>query len=464
MIDLGAPSGPRVYTVAAISAELKRLLVTQFPDVRVSGEISNCSHARSGHWYFTLKDEQAEISCVCFRQDARYLKTVPRDGNAVVAGGRISVFEKKGKYQLYVDSLQPLGTGALQQEFDRLKARLAAEGLFDEQRKRPLPQFPKCIGIVTSPTGAVIADILRVLERRHPGLHIRLYPTAVQGAGAAEQIAEGIRFFSEQPWADVVIVGRGGGPLEDLWAFNEEVVARAIAASRVPVVAAVGHQTDFTIADFVADLRAPTPSAAAELVVPEAAALIEGLFEIQDRLARAMQARLSRLKARVLESSLHRAARSVEHRVGVAGQRLDDAFDRLRNAQEGRLDRANSRLEKVQRGLARLDLRVHVVRQSKHLGEISQRLWPALRRSLDRWTYRLDSVHARLVALSPVAILERGYAIVQNEAGAAVREAGQVAIGDPLAVRLARGETRRESRDGNRRGRGFSQAARSRHR
>lgn len=429
----------RVYSVTSLTATLKKLLAGSFPDVKVKGEVSNTLHARSGHWYFTLKDGKAEISCVCFRQDAAYLRAEPQDGLAVVARGRISVYEKKGAYQLYVNALEPLGTGALQEQFERLKALLSDEGLFDEERKRPLPPLPRKIGIVTSPSGAVIADMLRILERRHRGLHIRLFPVAVQGQGAAKQIAEGLRHFSDRPWADVVIVGRGGGSLEDLWAFNEEVVARAIAASAVPVVSAVGHQTDYTIADFVADLRAPTPSAAAELVVPEAEAILQKVADSEGRLGRAMQARLAKLKALVLESGLHRAARNVAHRVGQAGQRLDEALQRLHEAERARLNVARSRFEKAERRLAGMDLRVSLARQSQRLGELTQRLIPAMRRVLERRSHSLESLQVRLRGLSPVAILERGYAIVQDADGAAVRSAGQVETGDPLAVRLHKG-------------------------
>lgn len=432
-------SRPRVYSVTSLTEALKSLLAGNFPDVRVQGEVSNALNARSGHWYFTLKDERAEISCVCFRQDAAYLRAKPQDGLSMVARGRISVYEKKGAYQLYVNALELLGTGALQEQFERLKARLSAEGLFDEGRKRPLPPLPRRIGIVTSQSGAVIADMLKVLERRHRGLHVRLFPVAVQGQGAAGQIAEGLRYFSERPWADVVIVGRGGGSLEDLWAFNEEIVARAIAASAVPVVSAVGHQTDYTIADFVADLRAPTPSAAAELVVPEAEAILQKLVDSEGRLARAMQARLARLKALVLESGLHRAARTVEHRVGQAGQSLDEALQRLHEAERKRLSVARSRLEKAERRLAGMDLRVSLARQSQRLGELTQRLFPAMRRVLERRSHSLDSLQVRLQGLSPVAILERGYAIVQDADGVVIRGAGQVEIGDPLAVRLHNG-------------------------
>ncbi len=431
---------PQTFTVAELSSEIKKLLAGQFPDVRVKGEITNCKQWRSGHWYFTLKDEKAQLSCVCFRGRARLLTTLPEHGLAVVAHGSIGVYEGRGVYQLVVDWIEPLGTGALQARFERLKAKLKAEGLFDTDRKRPLPRLPRRIGLVTSPTGAVIADMLKVLERRHPGLHIRLYPTLVQGASAAPRIAEGIRHFGGGDWAEVTIAGRGGGSLEDLWPFNEEVVARAIAASSVPVISAVGHETDYTIADFVADLRAPTPSAAAELVVPEAAALLEGLGEARARLDRAMMARLSRLEARVLESSLHRVARNVEHRLGTEGQRLDDLGGRMRDAQRGRLAKLRELLEVGDRKLARLDVRVKLARHAARLAELSQRVVPAMRAMLRQRGHRLELLEGRIQSLSPVAILERGYAIVRTPQGSIVRRVGEVELGDTVAVRLHDGE------------------------
>ena len=233
----------------------------------MTGEVSNLRAAGSGHLYFTLKDETAQIRAVCFRNQARYLKFKPQDGLAVIARGRLSVYEARGEYQLYVEFLEPAGLGALQLAFEQLKQKLAAEGLFDPARKKPLPVLPRVIGVVTSPTGAVIRDILRVLHRRFRNINVLIYPVKVQGEGAAQEIAQGIEYFNRNAPVDVMIVARGGGSLEDLWAFNEDVVARAIAASNIPVISAVGHETDFTIADFVADLRAPTPSAAAELVV-----------------------------------------------------------------------------------------------------------------------------------------------------------------------------------------------------
>ena len=436
-LQFGPPQ--RVYTVGEFTAELKGLLQDQYPDVKIIGEISNARRYPSGHWYFTLKDSEAQISCVCFRRDARYLRTKPKDGLAVVARGRVDIYGRQGKYQLYVEALEPQGLGALHLEFERLKAKLQKEGLFDQERKRPLPAVPQRIGIVTSRKGAVIADMIRIMERRFPGLWIRLYPVRVQGLGAAGQIAAGIRFFSEGRWAEILVVGRGGGSLEDLWAFNEETVARAIAASAIPVVSAVGHQTDFTIADFVADLRAATPSAAAELAVPEASGLMLACRDAEERAAKAMRLRLARLRTRVLETSLERAARTVEGRISDAWQAVDAAAANLNRIQESRVRRAGRRLERTDRRLAALDLRVRLARQSERLGSVSQRLLPAMRKLLDRRASQLASLGGSLRALSPVAILERGYAIVQTPSGSAVRETSQVARGDLLAVRLHRG-------------------------
>src|SRR5712691_10612764 len=252
----------RVVTVSELNAAIRGLLDREFFDVWVSGEISGVKIAGSGHYYFTLKDAESQLRCVCFRSTARFLKFKPQDGAAVLARGRIDVYEARGEYQLQVEALELEGHGALQFAFEQLKKKLAAEGLFEQARKRPLPRFPARIGIVTSPRGAVISDMVKILTARLPGLHIRLFPALVQGAGSVEEVCRGIDYFSRTRWADLVIVGRGGGSLEDLWTFNEEAVARAIAGCRVPVVSAVGHETDFTIADFVADLRAPTPSAA----------------------------------------------------------------------------------------------------------------------------------------------------------------------------------------------------------
>src|SRR5262249_36259077 len=265
------------------------VLDQEFRDVRVTGEISGLKLAASGHYYFTLKERESQIKAVAFRSAHRYWKFKPQDGMAVLARGRVDGYEGRGEYQLLVEMLEPQGAGALQLAFEALKKKLAAEGLFDAERKRPLPRFPRRIGIVTSPRGAAIADLVQILTRRFPGLHIRLYPALVQGEGSVEDICRGLEYFSRTKWADLIIVGRGGGSLEDLWTFNEEAVARAIARSSMPVVSAVGHETDVTIADFVADLRAPTPSAAAEMVVPAREEVIERIWVMRGKAVQAFR-------------------------------------------------------------------------------------------------------------------------------------------------------------------------------
>ena len=451
-----------VLTVSALTAEIREKIEGSFQNVRVCGEISNARKYRSGHWYFTLKDEEAQIACVCFRGHARYLRVQPEDGLEVIARGRVGVYPKQGQYQLYVEALEPQGLGALQERFERLKARLQEEGLFDSERKRPLPPLPRRIGIVTSPTGAVIADMLHVLGRRFPGLHVRLFPVRVQGDGSVDEIVEGIRYFSRSGWPEVLIVGRGGGSLEDLWSFNEEAVARAISECSVPVVSAVGHETDVTIADFVADRRAPTPSAAAELVVPEAAAVRQQAMDSESRASKAIRYRLARLGNRLLQTGIDSAAIRMSRRIGNAGQLLDDAEQALRAGQARRLRSARERLELVERALGRQDLRLQLARRSEHLGtlaarlpqallgilrprasrlaQLSLRLPPAQRSALDGKSSRLAQAAGRLDSLSPLSVLERGYSIVRAADGTAVRDSSEVALGDPLSVWLRRGK------------------------
>ena len=437
--QLDFTSERRIYSVADLTAVVRELLEGAFPDAWVSGEISNARRAPSGHWYFTLKDDRAQLRCVCFRQDALYLKIKPRDGIAVIARGRVGVYEARGEYQLYVEVIEPQGVGALQLTFERLKKKLAAEGLFDAERKRGLPKAPTRIGIVTSPAGAAVADLVRVIERRFPAANIRLYPARVQGDEAAADVARGIRYFSENPWAQVVIAARGGGSLEDLWAFNEEEVARAIAACSTPVISAVGHQTDFTIADFAADVRAPTPSAAAELAVPDIQGIFQTLSGLEQRGSRALRYRIATLGRRMLEAGLERGAASVRRRLAESRQRLDDAERTLRSAAAARLHTARERLAAQDRKLAARDLRVGLARQRQRLESLAQRPAPLQLRRLERLAARLAALDGSLGALSPLAILERGYAIVRTEAGELVRDNRQAAPGDRLSVRLHRG-------------------------
>jgi exodeoxyribonuclease VII large subunit len=416
-LELGWEPERRLYTVRSLTAEMRGLLAGRFDDIWVAGEISGAKLAASGHYYFTLKDQEAQLRCVCYRQVARYLKFKPQDGVQALARGRIDVYEARGEYQLLVEALEPQGAGALQLAFEQLKKKLAAEGLFEAARKRPLPRIPRRIGIVTSPTGAVIRDLLNILGRRFPGLHIRLYPAQVQGAGSIEQVVAAIEYFSRSGWPEVVIVARGGGSLEDLWTFNEEAVARAIAGCAVPVVSAIGHETDFTIADFVADLRAPTPSAAAELVVPTRASLLEQLAASRGKLEQALRYKLSRAALGLERQGLGRLTAAIRRALGRAMQRVDERDERRRGFDPRlRLAAAHRRLDAAGAGAGRLI---------------------ALR--LARAGARLDEFDAHLRQLSPLAVLERGYALVEDAQGKLVRAAAEAPAGSDIGVRLARG-------------------------
>lgn len=441
----------RIYSVGEITAVIRDALEAQFADVWVEGEISNCRQASSGIYYFTLKDAEAQLRCVLFRQAARYLKFKPEDGLAALARGRIGVYEARGEYQLSVEHLEPRGAGALQLAFEQLKKKLAAEGLFDAARKRPLPVFPRRIGLVTSPGGAAIRDILHILERRFRGLHILLYPVRVQGEGAADEICEAIRYFSRTAskahTIDLMIVARGGGSLEDLWPFNEEQVARAIAASPVPVISAVGHETDFTIADFVADLRAPTPSAAAELAIRKRADFVDAVANFQDRLGRALRYRLSLLVRQLGESGAERAAELLRRRLDRSGQRVDELEHRFRETLRRRLLDAERRLRALDMRLRALDPRRQLAARRLRLSELQLRFDPLMRVRLARFSGRLESLSAQLGQLSPLRVLERGYAIVQDESGKLVRRSADTSAGQSLRVRLHEGRLRVDIRE-----------------
>lgn len=431
--------GPRVYTVSELTEAIRGLLGTEFRDVWVAGEISNTKLAPSGHYYFTLKDAEAQLACVCFRMSARLLRFKPQDGIEVLARGQIDVYPPRGGYQLLVEVLEPRGYGALQLAFEQLKKRLQEEGLFDPARKRSLPLLPRRIGIVTSPVGAVIRDMVNILSRRLPGVHIRLYPALVQGEGAARSIVEGIDYFSKSRWPDVVIVGRGGGSLEELWAFNEEAVARAIAASEVPVISAVGHETDFTIADFVADLRAPTPSAAAELVAPERRELLARVDQAQRKLEQALRYRLARARAELHEKGVERAAGIVRRAVGLLFQRLDELDYRLRDTMRWRLERERRRLVALEARLRARDPRHQLSQVRRRLERLVAVLTERVRLRLAASRNRFDRLAAQLDQLSPLRILERGYAIVADPAGRIIRDAREAPPGAELDVRLHRG-------------------------
>ncbi len=386
-------SQSHILTVTQLTHQIKDLLEGTFPDVWVVGEISNLTAPQSGHIYFTLKDEQTQVRAVLFRSSQRHLKFTLQHGMSVICRGRVSLYEPRGEYQVIVEYIEPKGVGALQKAYEELKARLEREGLFDLERKRPLPVLPRRIGVVTSPTGAAIRDILRVIRRRHPRVEILIYPVPVQGPEAAPAIAQAIAYFNRERNVDVMIVGRGGGSLEDLWAFNEEVVARAIFSSGIPVISAVGHETDFTIADFVADLRAPTPSAAAEMVVES-------------------------------EEHLRAAVHGLRSRLGLA----------LR----GDLDQARSRLEHAVRLLG--DPRKRTQEYGQRIDELQGRLAYGLRNVLRHGRAHLGSMTAALDHLNPLAILSRGYSVTRREpAGTIIRDAGTVRPGDKIRTQVFKG-------------------------
>jgi exodeoxyribonuclease VII large subunit len=432
------PPRRRFLTVTEFTNLLRGIFEDRFSDVFIAGEISGTKNPPSGHIYFTLKDANAELSCVVYKSGLRFLRFKPRDGVAVIARGRIDAYG--GRYQLVVETLEPQGHGALQFAFEQLKKKLAAEGLFEQARKRPLPAIPRRIGIVTSSAGAVIQDMLRIFERRFNGLHIRVYPALVQGEGSIEQVCRGLNYFSESGWADIVIVARGGGSLEDLWTFNEEAVARAIAASTVPVISAIGHETDVTISDFVADLRAPTPSAAAELAIPTQERLVEQISTARNKIAQAMRYRLAQLSRRLHQRGTDRAALVLRSRVGRGQQKLDESGFRMREAWRAMIENRRRRVQLLASRVQQRDVRLQLGEMHRRLERLSAQLRQAIERRLRRLRGRLDPAAAHLSQLSPLKILERGYAIVQNEAGELVKSPDGAPGGSQIQVRLADGK------------------------
>jgi exodeoxyribonuclease VII large subunit len=428
----------RIFSVSELNAAIRAVLDAEFQEVWVSGEISGLKLAASGHYYFTLKDAESQVRCVAFRSSHRYWKFKPRDGLAVLARGRLDVYEARGEYQLQVEMVEPQGLGALQLAFEQLKRKLTLEGLFAPDRKRALPRFPRRIGIVTSPRGAAIGDMVQILSRRFPGLHIRLYPALVQGEGAVEEVCRGIDYFSRSGWAELVIVGRGGGSLEDLWTFNEEAVARAIAACSIPVVSAVGHETDVTIADFVADLRAPTPSAAAELVVPTREDLFERIAAARAKSTQALRYRLAMLERRLRQQGIERALNVLHRRVGRGLQRIDEQEFRLRERIRAATDARERARRILETRLKRFDMSLRLATGRRRLETATVTAGQCIRLSLTRRRGRLDRLDAKLSQLSPLRILERGYAIVSNEAGV-VKDSAAAPGGSQIHVRLAKG-------------------------
>jgi exodeoxyribonuclease VII large subunit len=433
----------KIWRVSELNRAAGELLEEAFPRIWVEGEISNWKLYSSGHAYFSLKDDGGQLAAVLFRAAAKRFSFEPRDGLAALACGRVSIYGPRGQYQLIVEELEPRGKGALQLAFEQLKEKLQKEGLFDAARKRRLPALPRTVGVVTSPTGAVIRDILNVLGRRFAGVRVLLNPVRVQGEGAAAEIAAAIAELNRRGDVDVMIVGRGGGSLEDLWAFNEEEVARAIAASAVPVISAVGHETDFTIADFVADLRAPTPSAAAELVVESKAALQERVAAQERRLRTACRARLQRARHRLDALAVRRMIGDRRRHLRDLAQEVDGLEAALRRAGADRLAKRRRELSRLGEALAHRSPRARWGLIRARLGPAVARLGAAGARAITDRRASVAAASETLEALSPLGVLARGYSICRRLPGLEiVKDAALVAVGSEVEVKLHRGELR----------------------
>jgi exodeoxyribonuclease VII large subunit len=430
----------RIWPVRQLVALVRELVEQQYGDVWVEGEISNFRPAPSGHVYFTLKDADAQLPIVLFRRQAMLLRFRPEDGLHVLVRGRVSVYEQRGQMQLVAETMEPVGAGSLQLAFEQLKERLKAEGLFDADRKIPLPAFPRTVGIVTSPTGAVIRDFLNIVARRHSGLNVLVFPVSVQGDSAPAEIESAIGELNTSSLVDVIVLARGGGSLEDLAAFNSERVARAIASSRLPVVSAVGHETDFTIADFAADLRAPTPSAAAELITEAQHKIAEHLANQSHRLDRAIRFQLLQARQRLTRSA---AADRAESRISTLihrqAQRLDDLVFRAEAAVGGQLRQRQRHAADLTAAVLRHDPRQALAQAREQLITCRTHLYHSMERLLHTSGSTLGALDARLHSLSPLAVLDRGYALVLDAAGSLVRSSAQLTHGDLLTTRLADG-------------------------
>jgi exodeoxyribonuclease VII large subunit len=441
-VGLGVRRTQRVHTVSELAARIKGVLEGEVGAVWVAGELSGCKRTGPGHLWFCLKDDAAQLDGVMFRREASALAFEPVDGTDVVVFGRISLWPERGRLQLYATHMEPMGLGALRLAFEQLKARLHAEGLFDEARKRALPRVPRTIGIVTALHGAAIHDMLRILRDRWPAARVVVRPVRVQGQGAAHDIAAGIADVQAVPGLDVVIVGRGGGSLEDLWAFNEEPVARAIVACRVPVVSAVGHEIDVTIADFAADVRAATPTAAAALVVPDRRAFASEVARAIERLRDGLVRRQRAVAVGV--EGLRRRLGDPRRRVAETGVRLADLETRARRALVRRTVWERRELRRLAAGLGRHEPRAVLAAERARLSRDGERLRRTIERHVHGARARLQREAARLDAFSPLACLERGYAIVRRDDAtqAVVRDATTIAPGEAVRIVLARGRAR----------------------
>ncbi|MFV8571182.1 exodeoxyribonuclease VII large subunit [Marinobacter sp. SBS5] len=428
---------PHALSVSELNRQVRRLLETSFMQAWVEGEISGLSRPSSGHWYFSLKDQNCQIRCAMFRGANQRIRTLPREGDQIRIRGKVTLYENRGDFQIIVEHLEPAGLGALQQAFEALKAKLQAEGLFEPTRKKTLPATPRHIGVVTSPTGAAIHDILTVLARRCPAIPVTLYPTAVQGKAATSEIVNAIARAQQHNVADVLIIGRGGGSLEDLWCFNEEAVARAIANCPIPTVSAVGHEVDVTIADFVADLRAPTPSAAAEKISPDQQDWLRRLNDQQVRLGHSAQRLFKRLENQLghLSARLRDPRRELQDKA----QRMDELDMRLNKAMRQKLEQQSLATSHFALRLETQSPRKLITSTSEQLARLNERMQAAIQHNLRKQQDKLQLQAQTLNVVSPLATLGRGYAIVKNEAGDIVRDASQLSKGQTIQAQLGQG-------------------------
>ncbi|MCH8500021.1 MAG: exodeoxyribonuclease VII large subunit [Marinobacter sp.] len=430
--------GPRALSVSELNSQARHLLEVSFMQVWVEGELSSFSRPASGHWYFSLKDNRAQVRCAMFRGFNQRVRQTPKDGDKVRIRGKVTLYEGRGDFQIMVEHMEPAGVGDLQQAFEALKAKLQQEGLFDPARKRTLPALPKHIGVVTSPTGAAIHDILTVLKRRFPAIPVTLYPTAVQGDAASAEIVRAIALAERHGKADVLIVGRGGGSLEDLWCFNHESVARAIAQCSIPVVSAVGHEVDFTIADFVADLRAPTPSAAAEKLSPDQQDWLRRLTELQQAMARSVHRQCQRNQTAL--SHLQQRLRDPRRQLLDTSQKLDEMEARLTHAIKQRQQRLATQFSHLESRLQHQSPARALAQRQQQLSQLAARLESHAHRILPPRQERLAYLAQNLQAVSPLATLGRGYAIISSQDQAVVKDASTLKPGDAIAARLGKGQ------------------------
>ncbi len=434
-----SPQSPSIYTVSRLNQTVRLLLEQEIGQVWISGEISNFTQPASGHWYFTLKDNTAQVRCAMFRNSNRRVTFRPQHGQQVLVRASITLYEPRGDYQIIVESMQPAGEGLLQQKYEQLKATLSAEGLFDQQYKQPLPSPAHCVGVITSKTGAALHDILHVLKRRDPSLPVIIYPTAVQGDDAPGQIVRAIQLANARQECDVLIVGRGGGSLEDLWSFNDERVARAIFASQIPVVSAVGHETDVTIADFVADLRAPTPSAAAEVVSRNQLELLRQMQNGQQRLEMAMDYFLVNRTRRFTQ--LHHRLQQQHPQLRLARQQtvLERLRQRMNLAVDSQLKRAVQRQQRTTQRLNQHNPQPRIWRAQTRIQQLEYRLAENLRAQLSSTRERFGKAVTHLEAVSPLSTLARGYSVTTANDGKVLKQTKQVKAGDVLTTRLSDG-------------------------